>query len=50
MNPGEVESPGSRGVAQGGIRPGQEAAGQTGTAVCLQQPGPRKDIPHQAAD
>ena len=32
------------------MKPGQEAAGQMGTSICPQQPGPRKDIPHQALD
>ena len=50
LGPGGVESSGSRGVAQGGTRSGQEVVGQMGTPVCLQQPGPRKDIPHQTPD
>ena len=48
LNPGGIEPPGSRGVAQGGTRSGQEAAGQMGTPVCPQQPGPWENIPHQA--
>ena len=32
------------------MRPGQEAAGQMGTSVCLQQPGHREDIPHHTPD
>ena len=32
------------------MRPGQEAAGDMGTFVCLQQPGPGEDVPHQAPD
>ena len=39
-DPGGTELPGSRRVAQGGTRSGQEAAGQMGTSVFLQQPGP----------
>ena len=45
---GGIEPPGSRGVAQEGTRSGQEAAGQMGMPICLQWPGSRKDIPHQA--
>ena len=47
---GGAEPPGLRGAAQGGTRPGQEAAGQMGTSVCPQWPGPRKDIPNQTPD
>ena len=50
LDPGRIEPPGFRGVAGGGIGMGQEAAGQMGTSVCLQQPGPGKDIPNQTPD
>ena len=38
LDPGGVEPPRSRGVAKGGARSGQGAAGQMGTPVCPQQP------------
>ena len=48
LDSGEIEPSGSRGVAHRGTRSGQEAAGQMGTPVSLQWPGPGEDIPHQA--
>ena len=50
LDPGGIEPPRSRGVAQGRTRLGQEAASQMGKPVCLQWPGPRKDILHQTPD
>ena len=46
LDPGGTEPLGSRRVAQGGTRSGQEAAGQMGTPVSLQQPGSREDVPN----
>ena len=50
LDPGGAEPPGLRGLAQRVMRPNQTAAGQIGTSVHLQQPVPRKDVPHQAPD
>ena len=50
LDPGGTGPPESGRVPQGGTRSGQEAADQMGTPVCLQQPGPGKDVPNQTLD
>ena len=49
-DPGGIEPPGSREEAQGGARSVQEAAGQMGTSVFPQWPGPGEDVPDQTSN
>ena len=50
LDPGGIESPGSKGEAQGRTWIDQEAAGQMGTPVCPQWPEPGNNVPNPASN